>query len=1505
MMTNRIFVAASLFSFALFPFAARADVHVSTWAELKDAVEKGGGSTIYLDKDITADLDSPITSYVAGTVINGQGFKLIGPEQTDTKINANFFNFSTDFSKDFTEEQRLKIQNLNFENGLSSVYGGAIYNYGTIGDIKGNFTGNYAQSETNYARGGAISNQGTNSTIGDISGDFIGNYASEKYVQGGAISNTWGTIGDIMGNFSGNYASGKTSAEGGAIYNSYYSTIGNVTGDFSGNYAKSETNYAYGGAIYNYQGTIGNIEGTFTGNHAQSETGYVNGGAIYNWGKIGDIVGDFSGNYAEAKSKVFGGAIYNNGNGEIGNIDGNFSGNYAHSETSSAVGGAIYNQVIIGDIIGNFMNNYVSGFNGANGGAIYNFDKSTIGNISGDFKGNYAISKISGSGGGAIYNSDGSVIGDIIGDFADNYAQSEETSALGGAIYNNYESTIGNITGNFRGNYVWSSTTFDFDVSGGAIYNSYGTIGDITGDFTGNYASGSFVNGGAIYNSYGTIGDITGDFTGNYASGSFVNGGAVYNTGEIGNITGNFSGNYVWSSASEITSAQAIGGAINNYNNGIIGDITGDFTGNYAKSEKFDASGGAIGNFETMGNIVGNFRGNYASGFNGASGGAIYSRQNIMGNITGNFAENYALGSYAIGGAIYNWGEIGDITGDFTENYALGSNRAQGGAIANNDSIIGNITGNFTGNYVKSETGRAQGGAISTDVWGENDQGIKNILNSSFYNNYAQTGTTDIKNVAGGAISMVGDLLITADSSKSEFSGNKIIYKDADGNDIEKSEAIYLNAVPDMVQSTLTLNSINNGLIKINDGIRSNGIGTIAVTGDESSRVELNGVLTDVPTVTVESSNLYLGQDVHYALDVNGGSVNNAVLADANAVMTVEAGAVANNTTVKADASLTAKAQAKLKNLLAMGGAVLDIDTDSQLTGDIVIDKDAQLVGTYDYSKIFEDDDKDNGSLTLVGGLNPTIMQADSLITETEAKTLTLSGGDYALGEGTQTVKGWEGLHVKDNAVLKLEGDIELADASKNLHLYNGSVLDLAGHSPSDYTITGSLVNDGSITFSHAGDGADDVTTVKGNYIAQSNAEMTIDVDPVANTADKLIVEGDVAGTTKVIVNPLTSDQSTDKILFVEALNDNKDTGAYFNIYRVIGDAHVWNSLYEDNRWYLGTDNIIVDSSNSGYAGVQTKPEVVSEAIAYGGLANVGIEQTRTLFANVRNNISGDKVYNTVCGGSYACGYDNEALKRVWASPVYSTSKVKVPYKYDADITGLDAGFDIQSDVYNRLGVFASYRKGEYDFKGDSDYFVSKTGSEIDIDSYIGGLYYRYDRGMGHVTAMVYGGIEEADIKTDDGVSTKTDGYVYGAAVEVGRGYAITKDTILEPGVAVSYTGLKYDDIHDRYGKSAKYDDVSNLEAELYLRAEKNIKLDNGIGKLYLKPAIVHNMGEGKVAITGLDKVDSLKDMTYGRIEAGGSMELTNGWSLYAMIAQAFGKDYHATSFNIGVSYAF
>ena len=162
--------------------------------------------------------------------------------------------------------------------GNSASLSSMISNRGFIGNISGNFMGNFGQAIYNSSNGTAI--------IGDITGDFIGNYASGK---GGAIFNNLGTIGNITGNFIGNYVF-NANAIGGAIYNS--GIIGDITGDFIGNYSSDSV----GGAIFNdYDSSIGNIIGDFIGNHSKAY-----GGAINNSGRtaIGNITGDFIGNYA-------------------------------------------------------------------------------------------------------------------------------------------------------------------------------------------------------------------------------------------------------------------------------------------------------------------------------------------------------------------------------------------------------------------------------------------------------------------------------------------------------------------------------------------------------------------------------------------------------------------------------------------------------------------------------------------------------------------------------------------------------------------------------------------------------------------------------------------------------------------------------------------------------------------------------------------------------------------------------------------------------------------------------------------------------------------------------------------------------------------------------------------------------------------------------------------------------------------------------------------------------
>ena len=292
------------------------------------------------------------------------------------------------------------------------------------------------------------------------------------------------------------------------------SYIEDVNGDFV------ENDDVMGGAIYNID-FIKNIKGNFIANSASL------GGAIFNGGKFSEISGNFIGNSARDAHNAAGGAIYNrvtpnpesvleSSEAEYSeaafNISGNFIGNSAvalsgadpvslalYALSTTGMGGAIANNASIGNITGNFIGNYASG-EYAYGGAISN--RGNIDNITGDFIGNYAV----GSG--------------------------EYAEAAGGAIANSY-GEIKNITGNFIGNNVQSEGL----AVGGAISNE-----DLIGEW--DYDEGKLVSGTGIVNS---------SFYGNYAKAVGENalaaGGAIMTFTDLNIVakdgyTSVFSGNY-------------------------------------------------------------------------------------------------------------------------------------------------------------------------------------------------------------------------------------------------------------------------------------------------------------------------------------------------------------------------------------------------------------------------------------------------------------------------------------------------------------------------------------------------------------------------------------------------------------------------------------------------------------------------------------------------------------------------------------------------------------------------------------------------------------------------------------------------------------------------------------------------------------------------------------------------------------------------------------------------
>ena len=177
-------------------------------------------------------------------------------------------------------------------------------------------------------------------------------------------------------------------------------------------------------------------------------------------------------------------------------------------------------------------------------------------------------------------------------------------------------------------------------------------------------------------------------------------------------------------------------------------------------------------------------------------------------------------GDKSDGAAINNTGNIDYVSGTFKNNrthvasiYMKSDGKGRGGAIFN-EGTINIYDSNFSSNYIYNTLVERKkfkgmfGGAIY-------NSGTMNITNSSFYDNYIQDNLGGT--VQGGAIYNTGDMIITADNGVSEFSGNKIIHNDENDNKIEDYEAIYNDGY-------LTLNAVNNGVIRFDDKINGSDI---------------------------------------------------------------------------------------------------------------------------------------------------------------------------------------------------------------------------------------------------------------------------------------------------------------------------------------------------------------------------------------------------------------------------------------------------------------------------------------------------------------------------------------------------------------------------------------------------------------------------------------------------------------------------------------------------------
>lgn len=1379
--------------------------------------------------------------------------------------------------------------------------------------------------------GGAVNND-NGVVMGDITADFIGNNITSAYTYnelfGGAIFNN-GTIGNITGDFIGNYvwstATSYYRPYGGAIYNAGVGAIGDIKGNFINNYA------SWGGAVYN-AGTINKITGDFIANYTTVSDNYTStrGGAIYNTGNITEgIEGNFIGNYSSAASnQAWGGAIFNN-SGNIGNITGDFINNYVYSNYSAASNGGAINLYggSLGNLTGNFIGNYVNSANNlGRGGAIYS--SKPIGNIEGKFVENYVSARTTAQG-GVIYNTGGST-GKVIADFIRNHVESITLDASGGALATGSTGSFGTgissgqtaITGNFEGNYALSQSSGAY---GGAIYTisimfptTSGIIG-IRGNFTGNYVSGATIaHGGAIYNTnnftYSSNSTaIIGNFERNYASaGTTAYGGAIYNTGNIGTnstsrtnatgIIGNFTRNYAFANTT------AYGGAI--YNAGTIAaapnskGLIGDFEENYASAQT-TAYGGAIYNTGTIGiatngtakGISGSFLNNYAvttSGADSALGGAIYTTKDMLFSADGSTGTNIAAaieftGNYTKDSTGKTYNAI-YISGARTISF----NTLNSGTITINDNICGdgvedaalNITGDGTGTlnlnaeavYIKQINVTS-----STLVLGTYNHGdataTNNITNGLFWKAEGDKDTPFTSlTLANAALSLKYNLtqnngnyqnLIIDDLS---LTGTNYLTFAANFGDTSQSNGYGLS---DKITIENSVNgSINLRHIDITGDIAvGNKINLFGNLGVEISNVDTYSLIYGGKKYTFgqENSNkdfIVSEEDYTYVIYVSTGqtldfqktTLDNAsdqgiIYNDGTTTVT------GTNFTNNSNTDDTSKSSGDGGVIANYGGLTV---VDSSFSG-----SESRGLGGAIYSE---------SDITVQAGDNKNVTFANNKDKNGDNDIYMGAGTNLILEAGNQgNININSGLN-GDSAGYTLtiagneNGEININSTAKNVSavIMNGGNFNAAN--PSDFNNINLALNGGNYEI-----GKNIIDDILINNLTGGGGSLWIDVDPDALTADIIKVSGDLSGSVQLTLNALSENQPADKILFAETLNDDPATDGEFKIYRVINSPYYnWTTEYDQNgKWYLP---------------IQSNGNIIApEAVAYTGLHTASIEQTRSMVSNIRSGAATNKV-------------SPYSRYSVWANPIYFDSTIEDPVRVKSSIQGLEAGFDAQINQNHRPGIFVSYRNGGYDLNGKGKNIFSDTESEIDINSYIGGLYYHYNYNQLWVFATLYGGRQEADIKTDDGISSGTDGLQIGGSIETAYFLSLSGTLKLEPSLGISFTQVDFDDANNNHGVNAGYSIIRQAELEAGVKLEKYFLYK---GMVYIKPSAVQVIADGnEVNITGLEKVSTYNDGTLGRVQTGGKYAFTRNLSTYGFINYTFGSSYNAVSLSVGLNYS-
>ncbi len=1107
-----------------------------------------------------------------------------------------------------------------------------------------------------------------------------------------------------------------------------------------------------------------------------------------------------------------------------------------------------------------FMNNYTMQFVNAYGGAVYNgfaildYDDETVSKV-------------------ATTNSYGTI-------YEGNHAGNEYLSSVSSGVLNNIMEQLHQ-----------KSVCQDPDCA-----NRTTTTLDHNGNTTTEYALTDFAFGGAVYN-IGEYNSFNETYNNNYTIGMRAYGGAVYNsnynayigyTGEgfisdlsSYNIAGDikFDSNKVISYESDPTEAKAYGGAI--YNLAKLNFTDGssaEFTNNSAVSYH-DARGGAIMN-EFM--II--------LGLGEKTIGEISTIQNAT--FDGNKAITIGDDENAItrGGAIYNAGKLTIADATFTNNEVkgVGTTINYGGAI-------------YNGANEKLTTGY---------LLFDNENSSKPIV---FKSNKSQN--------YGGAIFNYGSTIRGVISQQMLFENNEDAMDNSNEMKLDDEHETHSGgAIFNAKASDADINTAEIKLLLVDKGnvlFKTHGYDN--VYNQENQLIQFGGKNFTASAFGLQNSDANLSNVTTYA---TFGGTGNYEVVNTQLVLGADdkgAGYIGYNPTMK-----MAYNEIILQNNGGDNVSHMYLSSDN----DVVIDNDFYL----DYNTVLRYDDKDTSWVATNSNAYGIENDAGGYVYDADK----MLAADVAAGD---TVNDYINFSKYFNH-----------DENKNFYL--GQYIENSGfivyndenRADTDIGIANHIVNKtGGVI--HSGYDGYITKNIHIGTLDSEGGKITINMNNTdlvtSDSEHKLIPLGDIpAGYqfgyyegSHYVSEVLTIDKSitheTIVVFYKEAAAENKaeaystinlDVGQRIYFAQTPGEYGVDSNIYSFNvenavnpdyeikigydyndamsvyDWFLYRDNTTPP---------QPAPSegITPEVIAMIDLPRSAVEQIRSLRLPLnRTNKGKCNCYADQCENRFCKFEDSNFKARLWATPFYRTGTFDKPVETDFDLFGVDFGMDFQPTTKDQFGFFGSYRQGKYENDGnkkhqnDAKKYFSYDGSDLKLDSWVGGAYYRRYIGDLYLMGAMFGGKIDADLEGNNDVKASVDGLTVGAQAEMGYDIRMTKRSILTPLIRGTYNYIDFDKAKDSVGKEVSFNDIHNFEIEGALKLEYQFNNEHQLPTTgYIKPSIIQMLASGgEVTVDGKKYKDTLDNETIGRIEVGLDAELVKNFSLGVFGNYSSGSDYDA-----------